>query len=259
MYHPVLGARVDAAVRHAGERCYFIAYIRNLPPGAATVPRVIEDPADGHDNLKVRDPVDMTPAPGGRHRERRPGPPGQAPVSGPIEVGRARRAGSQEQQAVSAAQVAGKRLDGPGSRLPTYPNRQTSPVKGPEKNHRDYAVFVNRLQSRNSRNPPGNPTSHLPSVQTAPSGHAAEKRQHYPADPKAPPHSRHRRYATAQAKHSHPYRHQPAPRKIHSPSICTSKRDIQQDSNHQGLTKPRPYPQEPPAPKRRFRLFDPDS
>ena len=60
MYHPVLGARVDAAVRHAGQGRNRIAHVGDLPLGSAAIAGVVEDLADGHDNLQVIQPVDMT-------------------------------------------------------------------------------------------------------------------------------------------------------------------------------------------------------
>jgi len=117
MHHPVLGARVDAAVRHTGQGRNLIAHVNDFSPGAATVPGVVEDRADGEEHLQVIQPVEMTAPVGTEVWERRPGPPGQASISGPIEVGRAPHAGTHEQQAVRAAQIAGKRLDGPGSRF----------------------------------------------------------------------------------------------------------------------------------------------
>ena len=83
MNHPVLGARVDAAVRHAGQGRNLIAHVNDFSPGAATVPGVVEDRADGEEHLQVIQPVEMTAPVGTGVWERRPGPPGRPDAGRP--------------------------------------------------------------------------------------------------------------------------------------------------------------------------------
>ena len=69
MDNPILGTRVDTAVRHAGQGRNLIAHVGDLPPGSAAIAGVVEDLADGEEHLQVIQPVDMTATVGAGMRE----------------------------------------------------------------------------------------------------------------------------------------------------------------------------------------------